>query len=113
MSRHLLAPSCGRPVSDVRTARGRSRRVVLDQEPGVHNGLSDARPAIFRQGAWALVDQILSSATNFAMAIIVARLLPPKGYGSFALAIAAWLTLLGLVRAALVHPYVVAAARQG
>lgn len=71
-----------------------------------------ARSPLLRQGAWALVDQILSSATNFAMAIIVARLLEPEGYGQFALATATWLTLLGLVRAMVVQPYVVEAAVQ-
>lgn len=70
------------------------------------------RSPLLRQGAWALVDQVLSSATNFAMAIIVARLLEPEGYGQFALATATWLTLLGLVRAMVVQPYVVEAAVQ-
>src|SRR3954452_7095254 len=67
---------------------------------------------LFRQGAWAFVDQVLSSATNFAMAIVVARMVAPKGFGAFALATATWLTLLGLVRAMVVQPYVVEAAVQ-
>jgi O-antigen/teichoic acid export membrane protein len=65
-----------------------------------------------RQGAWALADQVLSSATNFALSLFVARWLAPKAFGSFALAIAAWITLLGLCRAALVQPYVVEASRE-
>jgi O-antigen/teichoic acid export membrane protein len=65
-----------------------------------------------RQGAWALVDQALSSATNFAMSLFIARLLAPAAFGSFALALAAWITLLGLNRAALVQPFVVEASRQ-
>src|SRR3954452_4728053 len=65
-----------------------------------------------RQGAWALVDQALSSATNFAMSLFIARLLAPEAFGSFALALAAWITLLGLNRAALVQPFVVEASRQ-
>jgi O-antigen/teichoic acid export membrane protein len=64
-----------------------------------------------RQGAWALGDQILSSATNFLMSLIVARLLAPSAFGSFALATAAWITLLGISRAALVQPFVVEASR--
>jgi O-antigen/teichoic acid export membrane protein len=59
-----------------------------------------------------LVDQGLSSATNFAMSLFIARFLAPEAFGSFALALAAWMTLLGLNRAALVQPYVVEAAVQ-
>jgi O-antigen/teichoic acid export membrane protein len=65
-----------------------------------------------RQGAWALLDQGLSSGTNFVMSLFIARFLAPAAFGSFALAIAAWITLLGLNRAALVQPFVVQAARQ-
>lgn len=65
-----------------------------------------------RQSAWALGDQALSSATNFAMSLFIARFLAPAAFGSFALALAAWMTLLGLSRASLVQPYVVEAARQ-
>ena len=46
------------------------------------------------------------------MALLIARLLAPEAFGSFALALAAWITLLGLNRAALVHPFVVEAAAQ-
>jgi O-antigen/teichoic acid export membrane protein len=64
-----------------------------------------------KQAAWALVDQVLSSGTNFAMAIVVARLLAPAAYGSFSLAMASWLVLLGLVRSGIVQPYVVEASQ--
>ena len=60
-------------------------------------------------GAWAIGDQILSSATNFAAAIVVARIIGPAGYGSFTLAFSSWILLLGATRAMLVQPYTVAA----
>jgi O-antigen/teichoic acid export membrane protein len=59
-----------------------------------------------------LVDQLLSSGTNFLMVILIARFLGPRAYGSFTLAMATWFTLLGVVRAAIVQPYVVEASRQ-
>jgi O-antigen/teichoic acid export membrane protein len=70
-------------------------------------------PPLARQGGWALLDQVLSSATNFATSLVVARLLAPAAFGRFALATAAWMTLLGLSRAAFVQPYVVEASRDG
>ncbi len=60
-------------------------------------------------GAWALGDQILSSATNFAAGIVVGRTVGPAGYGSFMLAFGSWIILLGATRAILVLPYTVAA----
>ena len=58
-------------------------------------------------GAWALLDQLLSSGTNFAAGIVIARTLGPAGYGSFALAFGAWLLVMGLVRALITQPYMV------
>lgn len=63
-----------------------------------------------RQGAWALADQVLSSGTNFALTLIMARLLAPQAFGSFALATATWITLMGLNRAVLIQPFVIHAA---
>ena len=68
-------------------------------------------PPLARQGGWALADQILSSATNFVTSLVVARLLAPAAFGSFALATAAWITVVGLSRAVFVQPYVVEASR--
>lgn len=61
------------------------------------------------EGAWALGDQILSSATNFAAGVVVARTIGPAGYGSFTLAFGSWVILLGATRAMLVQPYTVVA----
>jgi O-antigen/teichoic acid export membrane protein len=60
--------------------------------------------------SWAFADQCIASGTNFAMAIVAARLLAPGGYGTFMLVIAAWFTLLTIVRAGLTQPFVVEAA---
>ena len=60
-------------------------------------------------GAWALLDQLLSSGTNFATGIVIARTLGPAGYGSFALAFGAWVLVMGLGRALLTQPYMVTA----
>jgi len=60
--------------------------------------------------SWSLVDQVLSSGTNFAVAVVLARVLGPEGLGSFTIAFATWIVILGLVRAAVIQPFVVGAA---
>ncbi|MGY1635473.1 hypothetical protein ACI78V_02325 [Geodermatophilus sp. SYSU D00742] len=47
-----------------------------------------------------LTDQALSSATNFAVSIAAARALTPRALGAFAVAMATYLIMLGIVRAA-------------
>src|SRR5581483_10418634 len=94
----------------------RSRRqcratMTIDTDPLGGEAAGRSR-LVLRQGAWAIADQLLSSGTNFVMAVMVARLLAPKAYGSFVLATSAWLTLLSVVRAAVIHPFVVEAAQQ-
>lgn len=63
-----------------------------------------------RQGAWAVVDQVLSSGTNFVPALLLARLLGPTSFGAFSLAFLAWFSALALLRCALMQPYTLAAA---
>jgi O-antigen/teichoic acid export membrane protein len=60
-------------------------------------------------GAWALSDQLLSSGTNFAVGIVIARSIGPEGLGSFTLAFGGWLLMLGFLRAFITQPYMVAA----
>lgn len=60
--------------------------------------------------AWAVADQVLSSGTNFLVAVLVARLVGPKGYGVFVLVLAIWILVLGLGRALLMQPYILRAA---
>ena len=65
--------------------------------------------AIAGLGAWALSDQLLSSGTNFAVGIVIARTLGPAGLGSFTLAFGGWLVMSGFLRAFITQPYMVAA----
>jgi O-antigen/teichoic acid export membrane protein len=52
-----------------------------------------------RRATWSLVDQALSSLTNFAMSLIAAHLLAPREFGAFALAFGTYLVFLNLNRA--------------
>ncbi len=57
--------------------------------------------------AWSLVDQVLSSGTNVAASVLVARVVGPAEYGSFTLVFGTWTILLGATRAILCQPYTV------
>jgi len=48
---------------------------------------------------WALADQLLSSATNFFLALLVARTVGPRELGAFSMAYATFIFSLGAVRA--------------
>jgi O-antigen/teichoic acid export membrane protein len=48
---------------------------------------------------WALADQLLSSATNFLLALFVARTVTPRDLGAFSVAYATFTLSLGAVRA--------------
>jgi O-antigen/teichoic acid export membrane protein len=63
-----------------------------------------------RQSAWAVIDQVLSSGTNFVPALLVARVLGPADYGAFSIVFVAWFGALQIVRSALMIPYTLAAA---
>ena len=63
-----------------------------------------------RQGAWAVVDQVLSSGTNFVPALGFPRELGPAGFGAFSLAFLAWFGALSTFRSGLMQPYTLAAA---
>ena len=51
-----------------------------------------------RQIAWGLVDQGVSSATNFGGSILAARMLPTSGFGAFAIGFSTYVIVLGLSR---------------
>ena len=53
---------------------------------------------------WGVADQTLSSLTNFALTILVARSLGATEFGYFAIALTIYLTGLGLSRAAITSP---------
>jgi O-antigen/teichoic acid export membrane protein len=59
---------------------------------------------VARRFGWGLADQVFSSLTNFALTFLVARSVDVSGFGAFALAFAAYLTALGLSRAAVTSP---------
>ncbi len=60
--------------------------------------LRRARPYLSR-ASWALLDQGLSTATNFALVILVARRTDPAGFGLFTLALAVFTLVQGTARA--------------
>ena len=62
------------------------------------------------QGAWATVDQALSSGTNFVPSLILARVLGPTSFGTFALVFLAWFLVLSVIRSGLMQPYTLSAA---
>ena len=52
----------------------------------------------------SLADQLVSSASNFVVAALVARGAGPTGYAPFALAMAVWFLALGIQRSCLIEP---------
>jgi O-antigen/teichoic acid export membrane protein len=68
------------------------------------------RRAILRAGhraKWALGDQALSSLTNFALGVLVARAVSPEGLGAFSLAFASYTLALNASRALVCSPVLV------
>ena len=57
-----------------------------------------------RRVGWGLADQALSSATNFALAIVVARTVDARAFGAFGLAFAAYILAVGTSRAVVNEP---------
>ena len=56
---------------------------------------------------WGVVDQAVSSITNFAICIAVARQAPPAEFGAFSLALTLYVTLLWASRSLTTEPFVV------
>lgn len=54
---------------------------------------------VFRRAGWTIVDQMLSSASNFGLALILAHALDRRGFGAFSLGFATYLLSLGCSRA--------------
>jgi O-antigen/teichoic acid export membrane protein len=67
------------------------------------------RPAA-RRIAWGITDQALSSATNFGLALLVARSVDVRGFGMYSIAFASYLLVLGVSRSLFTQPYMVRAA---
>lgn len=59
------------------------------------------------RSTWAVVDQGLSSLTNFALTVLVARSVSESAFGAFAIAILVYLAVLGVVRGIVAEPFAV------
>lgn len=68
--------------------------------------------SIHRRVALTSVDQVFSSASNFAVGVAVARISGPSGFGAYALAYAIWLFLVGIHRALVTEPMIILGARR-
>jgi O-antigen/teichoic acid export membrane protein len=60
--------------------------------------------------SWGLIDQVLSSASNFGLALIAGRSLGARGLGAISVAFSVYLLLLGFQRALVTDPIVIASA---
>lgn len=63
--------------------------------------------ALARRSGWAFADQAVSSLTNFALSVAVARAVGVREFGAFGLAVALYLFLVGLSRAIVSEPLLV------
>jgi O-antigen/teichoic acid export membrane protein len=82
--------------------------------PGVDlSSTRKARRPLLGRGIWTLTDQLLSSGTNFFVAIVLARVLGPDGFGAYAVAFSVWIVAMSASRGLIVQPFVVEASPQG
>ena len=77
--------------------------------PSARRRLRPARALIplFRRARWVLLDQILSSASNFLFAILVARSVSAREFGLFAVAFLIYQVTLSTSRALVSEPFVI------
>lgn len=68
---------------------------------------SVGRPRLRSQASWSLADQVVSSATNAALSIIVARSVGASEFGAFSVAFLVFSFLVGLCRASVTDPLIV------
>jgi O-antigen/teichoic acid export membrane protein len=60
-----------------------------------------------RKFAWGILDQVVSSATNFGLSLVAGRLLGASGLGVIAIGFSAYLIVLGFHRALVSEPLIV------
>ncbi len=60
-----------------------------------------------QRAGWGIIDQGVSSVTNFAITLIVARAADPLSFGAFALALATYAFMLWVSRSLSTEPYVI------
>jgi hypothetical protein len=75
--------------------------------PAKRHPLTFPRLSVVRRARWGLADQALSSATNFALLVIVARSVSPSELGGFALFLAGYTALTFVVESLVSEPIVV------
>jgi O-antigen/teichoic acid export membrane protein len=63
--------------------------------------------ALMQRAGWGVADQALSSLTNFALGVLIARSMGPAGLGSFTIVFATYTTALGISRAVSSEPLLV------
>ena len=77
---------------------------------GLGKAHGSRRVGVRKGASWGLPDQLLSSATNFGLALIAGRSLGAGGLGAISIGFSLYLLLLGFQRALITDPIVVASA---
>ena len=84
--------------------------VTIDHAEGSAEGGS-SRPSAPRllaaRASWNLLDQVISSASNVALSILVARTVSPHAFGAFAVSFTIFSLLIGVVRSIGRYPLIV------
>lgn len=75
----------------------------MNREGGADSDLDLHSGSLARLG-WGLADQALSSLTNFAVGILIARSVGTREFGAFALAFATFIVLMGVTRGLVAEP---------
>src|SRR4051812_2323833 len=78
-------------------------------EPVIDDSPEDDLPSggNARRALWTFADQALSSLTNFALTIVIARAVGADSFAAFALALLTFSFVIGLSRAMIGDPYVI------
>ena len=98
-------PSPGRVVSA--EPRGSQLHDTTLRNRAAVAGVARSLRAVVTRLGWGLADQGLSSLTNFALGIVVARSLAPREFGAFGIAFGVYTMGLGLSRALTGEPLMV------
>lgn len=78
--------------------------------PGLRPARSKVRPGLGRalaKGNWSVLDQVLSSGTNFLLAFVLVRRFGPEPFGAFSLGVVVYVLAIGLARALTGEPLVI------